>query len=62
MQHEEQPGSRRFDPSATMVYRAYTESEKQPVPDDVWHMSVEVIGGPMDGQRSRVPKPVYFQS
>ncbi len=27
--------------------------------DDLWHISVEVVGGPMDGLRSLVEKPAF---
>lgn len=53
---EKQPA---FDPSATMVYRVPSEVRAAAAAEDIWHIHVEVIGGPMDGLKSRVPRPSF---
>jgi len=47
-----------FNASATMVYRALPATAS-PIPDDVWHIHLEVIGGPMDGHRARGPGALF---
>ena len=53
--------SRAHDPEAdvtkTMVLPTRAESSK--APDAVWHICVEVVGGPMDGHRARVETPWF---
>ena len=41
-----------IDITSTMVFPA---PQVQVVPDTVWHVHVEVLGGPMDGLNRRVP-------
>ncbi len=36
-----------------------TRAEPSKAPDAIWHICVEVIGGPMDGQRARVETPWF---
>ena len=45
------------DVTKTMVLP--TRSEASKAPDAVWHICVEVIGGPMDGLRNRVETPWF---
>ncbi len=49
----------RFDPAATVIIPRPTVERRPPVPDDVWHITVEVIGGPLDGSRERIPGPIF---
>ena len=47
------------DLTKTQAFPVTRKREPAPIPEAVWHICVEVMGGPMDGLRSRVETATF---